>query len=53
MILKALRETFVAIDARWNVAGMCDCVLAEFKGLIFYVGVYLQLLEAQEVMKHS
>ena len=49
-VVKSLRETFRTIDVRWNVAGMSYFLYPFLRYLIISVGVYLQLLEAQEVI---
>ena len=48
-VVRSLKETFAAVDVRWNAAGrfLLVCLAS---GRLISVGVYLQLLEAQEVL---
>ena len=49
-VVKSLKETFAAIDIRWNAAGTSVVSVQDLECLIVGTGVYLQLLEAQEAM---
>ena len=51
-VVESLREAFQTIDARWNAAGTSCDLHPSTSYLIIDTGVYLQLLEAQEVMSH-
>ena len=48
-VVKYLKETFFTLDIRWNVAGKSSTSLF-LHFLTKVVGIYLQLLEAQEVV---
>lgn len=57
-VIKNLKNTFIIIDSRWNVAGIfSSCVDARtsfclYRDLTNGVGVYLRLLEAQEATSY-
>jgi hypothetical protein len=53
-----MRETFSMIDKRWNLAGILSLATSVVAFILqagsnVSSGVYLQLLEAQEVMRFS
>jgi len=52
-VVKSLKETFLAIDVRWNAAGISYFFHPSIRYLTIDVGVYLQLLEAQEVTNRA
>ena len=57
-VAKSMRETLSTIDKRWNLAGMLSLSTSVVAFLLqagsdVSSGVYLQLLEAQEVMRFS
>ncbi|KAI7975029.1 hypothetical protein EIK77_001889 [Talaromyces pinophilus] len=57
-VAKSMRETLSTIDKRWNLAGMLSLSTSVVAfvlqaGSDLSSGVYLQLLEAQEVMRFS
>lgn len=49
-VVNGLKQTLSTIDIRWNVAGIFDYGSRFLSNLTKSVGVYLQLLEAQEAI---
>ena len=51
-VVKSLREILLTVDVRWNAAGISYYLYPFLGYLIIDLGVYLQLLEAQEIINH-